>query len=505
MKDNVFKNSVTSMFVQLAVTAQGLVIPRIIITNFGSNINGLVASLTQFLNFFAIVEGGISGVVLAALYAPLAKKDNRKLSQVIITARGFLKKLGIIFVVYTMVLALIYPIVVNKYSHIFLAGLTVILSATMFMQYYFTLLPQLLIRADDKYYVCNIVQCLFILLNISAAIISVKIFPSIITLKLFSSIVYIIQPYILNKYIEKKYIIDNTVDLDTNLIKERWNGFGISLANLVTTNTDVIVITLFSTLSNVSVYTIYNQILFAVKGITNSISNGYQAQLGLTYAQNDSVKLNIIFSEYRFFVNYIATLFFSSCMELIVSFVMIYTSGVNDANYNQALFALLLCVSQLLICAREPYIQLTYCAGKFKETSKYAYLEASTNILISVFFVYKYGLVGVTIGTIVSILLRLFMTVIYINRRMNIEILCNMITEFIIMAVAVCCSVLVTSFLISLNPENFIQWFITGIKCFGINIICITIVFFPRYHSEIRNMLKKISKLLNGMVKTIAK
>ena len=62
-----------------------------------------------------------------------------------------------------------------------------------------------------------------------------------------------------------------------------------------------------------------------------------------------------------------------------------------------------------------------------------------------------------------------------------------------------------TSFLISLNPENFIQWFITGIKCFGINIICITIVFFPRYHSEIRNMLKKISKLLNGMVKTIAK
>ena len=40
---------------------------------YGSDVNGLVSSITQFLGYIALVEGGVGGVIRAALYKPLAK------------------------------------------------------------------------------------------------------------------------------------------------------------------------------------------------------------------------------------------------------------------------------------------------------------------------------------------------------------------------------------------------------------------------------------------------
>ena len=39
--------------------------------NFGSEINGLVSSITQFLSFISLLEGGLGAVVLAELYLPI--------------------------------------------------------------------------------------------------------------------------------------------------------------------------------------------------------------------------------------------------------------------------------------------------------------------------------------------------------------------------------------------------------------------------------------------------
>lgn len=73
----------------------GLIVPRLILSTFGSEANGLVSSLTQFLNYISLVEGGIGSVVLTALYSPLAKKDNSKLSGVLKAAENFSDRLHI--------------------------------------------------------------------------------------------------------------------------------------------------------------------------------------------------------------------------------------------------------------------------------------------------------------------------------------------------------------------------------------------------------------------------
>ena len=491
-KNNISINTITSLMVQLAVTIQGLIIPRIMLVYFGSSINGLVSSLTQYLNLFAIVEGGISGVILAALYKPIAEKNNSKLSGVLVSANVFMKKLGILFVGYAVILAMLYPLFIDTYSWLFSFSLTVIIAIAIFVQYYFTLIPQLLLRADDKFYLCNIVQIIFIVFNIIMAVISVHIYPEVRFLKILSSIVYLIQPLILNIYIKKHYKINWGEKKDEELLRQRWDGFGISLANLVTTNTDVIVLTAFTTLETVSVYTIYSQILIAIKGIVNSVSNGFQAQIGQLYAKKDFDELETKFEAYEYLTNLISGLLITCCAEMVVSFILIYTSGVKDANYNVPIFAFLITVSILFICIREPYIQMTYCAGFFKETAKYAYIEAFLNIAISIVFVIKFGLIGVAIGTIVSILYRYIFTVMFINKNILKRNIFIYIKQFGIEIIAFAVAFII-AYLTDFFPVNTIfLWVIRACICMVINVMIflgINVIF---YKDLTKNLLEKI-------------
>ena len=74
MKKRVILNIACTALCQLMTLISGLIVPRLILSTFGSEANGLVSSLTQFLNYISLVEGGIGSVVLTALYSPLAKK-----------------------------------------------------------------------------------------------------------------------------------------------------------------------------------------------------------------------------------------------------------------------------------------------------------------------------------------------------------------------------------------------------------------------------------------------
>mgnify|MGYP001094903992 FL=1 len=59
-------NMISSLGLQLITILSGFIIPRQILLVFGSDINGLINSLTQFLNYISLVEGGLGSVLMTA-------------------------------------------------------------------------------------------------------------------------------------------------------------------------------------------------------------------------------------------------------------------------------------------------------------------------------------------------------------------------------------------------------------------------------------------------------
>lgn len=62
-KDLLVKNTVASLLFQATTIVCGFVLPRVFLQHFGSEINGLVNSISQFLSVVAFLEFGVGAVV----------------------------------------------------------------------------------------------------------------------------------------------------------------------------------------------------------------------------------------------------------------------------------------------------------------------------------------------------------------------------------------------------------------------------------------------------------
>ena len=69
------KNIVSSLALQIITLICGFAIPKLIMQNYGSEVNGLIASITQFLTYITLADAGLGQVLKAILYKPIAKKE----------------------------------------------------------------------------------------------------------------------------------------------------------------------------------------------------------------------------------------------------------------------------------------------------------------------------------------------------------------------------------------------------------------------------------------------
>ena len=103
-----------SLLAQVTVLVCGFILHRFFLQSFGSEVNGMVNSIAQFLGVISFLELGVGAVVESALYKPLAEKNNEEISKVMASANKFFQRLAQILAVYVIVLIFIYPFITNQ-------------------------------------------------------------------------------------------------------------------------------------------------------------------------------------------------------------------------------------------------------------------------------------------------------------------------------------------------------------------------------------------------------
>lgn len=488
-------NIISSLLLQVVTIISGFIVPRIILTTFGSEVNGLVSSLTQFLNYVGILEGGLTGVVLANLYKPLYKKDYKKISSVLKTTISFYRKLALIFLGYTIILSIVYPLITKtSFSFIYISSLTLILSMTLFIQYNFSLSYRLLLQADKKVYIVSFTQIIFIIVNVLVFLVMSKLFPNIHLIKFASGLIFVLQPLIFNYIVHKNYQIDKDVAEDKKLLNSRWDGFAINVAAFVHNNTDVTILTLFTSLKTVSVYAVHALVSTGLKKLIQSISSAIGPSIGHLYAKDNPEELTKKFELYEFLIFFITFLMFTVGGLLISPFVQIFTKNVTDINYYEPLFAFLLIVSELVYCIREPYVVLAYSANKFQDLKKVSYLEAIINIIISIILVNIFGLIGVAIGTTIAMTYRTLFHVYYLKDNIIKRSPKHFYKKFFVFTLSSLISVLLCIMLLPIKQYNFITFIIYGVIYSIIILVIYLISSIIFYRDDLVKLKKKLIK-----------
>lgn len=443
----------------------GFIVPRLIIGTYGSEVNALTSSISQFLSYIALVEAGVGGVVRAALYKPLAEKNNAAMSSIIKATENFFRKIAYIFVGYMVVLAAIFPVLVNKnFDWAFTASLVIIIGLSTFAQYYFGMTYTVLVQADQRRYVTSFLHIGTITLNAIMAVIFIKLGASIQILKLATSLIYVLRPLALNVYVKKKYNIDRKAKPDNEAVAQRWDGLGHHIAYFVNLNTDVVILTIFSKISSslalaeVSVYTVYYSVVNGIMKVASSLSAGVEAALGDMIAKKEYENLNRKFNLYEFVSFNLVTVLFSCAGLLIVPFMSVYMKGVTDANYIRPLFGYILVLANAMYSIRIPYHSVVYAAGHYKQTRNGAFAEAGINIAVSAILVYFYGIVGVAVGTLVAMTFRTVQYVYYLSKNILNRSVKFFFKRMAVSILTVVISAGVVHFIPSFGTKSYLGW-----------------------------------------------
>ena len=492
----VIYNISTNLVLQVLVVLYGFIVPRVIIGSFGSEVNGLVSSITQFLAYITLLESGFGPVVKSALYKPIANKESNKIADILKTTEKFFRTVAFIFIAYIILLCLLYPLLVaQNFDFIFTVSLIIIIGISTFAEYYFGMTYRLFLQAEQKSYIISVIQIVTYILSTIVIIVLAKIGTTIQIIKLASGLIFVLRPLIQNYYVKKKYNINLKKASRKYELKQKWDGLAQHIAFVIHSNTDITVLTIFGTLIEVSVYSVYYLVVKGIKSLVTAITNGIDATFGDMIAKKEIDNLNKKFSMYEVIYNSINTIVCTCAIILIVPFISLYTKGITDANYIRPVFATLLIISEYIWAIRQPYNELIKASCHFKETRAGAWIECVSNILLSIILVRRFGIIGVAIGTIVAMTIRTIEFIYHTNKYILERSIWESIKKILLVIIETIIIVFVCKYIPFVDNINYINWIINAFMVIMVASIITMLLNFILFKKEFKNIID----LFNGL------
>lgn len=492
-------NTTSSFIFQITTLICGFILPRLILQKFGSEINGLVNSIVQFLQVISFLELGVGAVVQSSLYKPIAENNSELISKIIVSAGKFFKRLAVILLIYVILLMLIYPVIIGgEFGWLYTATLVAAISISSLAQYYIGVVDRLLLTADQRGYIQYNSQTIAVIINTIACVILIELGASIHIVKLTTSLIYLVRPLILRWYINQHYSIDRKVTYDKEPIKQKWNGVAQHVAAVVLDGTDTIVLTVFAKLSDVSIYSVYYLVVYGVKQLFMAMTSGVHSLIGELWAKQELGMLKKAFGWLEWSIHTGTVLVFGCTGMLVSPFVQVYTSGVNDVNYVQPIFAVLITMANAVHCLRLPYSIMILAGSHYKQTQHNYVIAAILNLVISIVTVKSWGLIGVALGTLIAMFYQTIWMARYNSKNLMKWPFRSFLKQIAADIITVIISVLLTERFV-LSSVTYTAWILLAIKTTVIWIIVVVIVNLIFYKDKINKFFSVMNRKLSSI------
>ena len=365
------KNVVFGFGGQIIILALGLIVPRMMISSYGSDVNGLVSTITQIFAYMALLEAGIGQAAKNALYKPIINNDREAFAEIASTARSYFRRITL-----------------------FYGGGVILLSV---------LLPFILKPADGRGYINNGVLVVNKTVSYAVKIVMAYFGMNIAFLQMVYFLITIVKVFFYTFYFKKNYPWLRYRSMPRSAkLKDRNSYIITELAWTLFSSTDMIVLSMFVSTQLASVYSVYSLVFTSLNVLLNAVYTSVNYTLGQTFHRDRKGYPKVHDSFVSLFVGGM-TIMVSTAYVLILPFVRLYTRGVNDVDYIYQILPLLFCLVQLLSWSRNVAGNLTGVAGYAKQVSYASLIEAFTNIVFSVILVFHFGIVGVLIATVIAL------------------------------------------------------------------------------------------------------
>lgn len=407
-KKSSFKNMITAVSSNVLTIIVGLVAQAVFIKILGSEYLGLNGLFSNVISMLGIVELGMGSAIIYNMYKPIAENDHEKIKSLM---QFYKKSYRIITLIISIIGIMIIPFI--KYIvdiESVTVGINVYLVYILFLLEticsYILSYKRSMLYADQKEYITNIIHMGYTILVNTMQLTFLYFTHDYYLYLIIKVMMRLVENIVISSYVNRRYsyLLDNNVTkLDSKTEKDIFQKikalFFHKIGTFIVSGTDNIIISKYLGLVTVGLYSNYYMIINAVQTVINHIIQATRASVGNLLVTESKTKQFDIFNKIRF-VNFWISCFSSICIFVIMdSFITIWI-GYKFVLPTKVL--LVLVINFFIVSSRSAYGAFKEAAGIFYEDRFVPIIESLLNIVLSIIFVKKFGLMGVFMGTIAS-------------------------------------------------------------------------------------------------------
>jgi len=461
------KNILLNLFITLVIGALSFLINRIFSDVLGKEALGLMSLMAQLVAYLNLVDMGITTAATYALYKPLSQNDYEQVNIIYSTIDRYFKIVAFVIFILGLIIGLFLPYIAHTQSfgnYIYLYWFLYIINTVWS---YLNAKYSILLTANQEYgYILKISSVARVLIKI-LQIVVLLYFKSFILFILLFNILNIFNSLFLSKKIKKDYSWLKKVNTKYKKIKtDMKNMFWHKIAEMIVFNTDYIIISIYTSLKVVAVYSTYMMVYYMILTVINVISPILNPLIGRYISQNNNENIYKLWQELHSFYVFMATIVSIVTFYTINHFIYLWMGK----DYLLSEFTVFLIVINMYFTISRGVLEIFKNNTGVYDDIYNPILESLANLVLSLILVRYYGLDGVIIGTIISNLL-----VIYILKPLVVfkksfkKTYKDYIIEYTKYTILSIVSIILTGYLIkyfdlkSINWINFIEYVIKNV------------------------------------------
>lgn len=399
MKKNFFKEILSNLIITVTTSFMLFLINRYFSNYIGVEKLGLMKLFNQLLAYLNLAEIGMVSASTYALYKPLLERDETKLSVLISTISSIYKKIFLVIITVGILVTPAIPFfiansVVKK--EIYLYWILYVIGSSL--NYLFAKYA-ILLTADQKFITLRYIQggskFLFQCLQLWV-IIEFRSFVLFILLLIGDAF---FQAFFLHYFYKKYYFfIKKTKERDYSIVKDLKNLFWHKFGGLVVFNTDLILISKYTSLEIVGIYASYLMINQMVLTIFKIVYNVLRPKIGKYIVEHTKEEVYNYWRALNIVFLFFSVIFIVCTYKLLDSFLILW---MGKEFVLPPTTKMLILFNLGIQCFREVTEMFKDGYGFFDDI-ELPILEAGINFFLSLILVIHIGLNGVIIGTIIS-------------------------------------------------------------------------------------------------------
>ncbi len=384
----------------------------VFINTLGSVYLGISGLFTNILSILSLAELGVGAAIVYSLYKPLAEEDHLKVKALMNLYKKAYITIGIIIAVGGIIITPFLQFFVKDFHDISNLKFIFLLFVTNASISYFFAYKRSLIIADQKRYIATLYRySFFVGLNIVQIVILLSWKNYILFL-----ILQIIFTFMENLAVSKKadniypYIkTDSKVALDINTKREISKNVkamvGHKVGGVIVNGTDNILIAKIFGVILVGVYSNYLLILNSINIIVSMLFQAVLSSIGNLAVSESKGKTREIFYSINLIGFWIYGLI-SICLSfLLIPFLNLWIG----LEYTFSLgITIILIINFYINGMRKSVLTFRDAMGLFWYDRHKPYFEIILNLILSIVFAQRFGLVGVFLGTTLSTMIVCF-------------------------------------------------------------------------------------------------